>query len=429
MNKNYRNPKSSNKFFAILLIALTVLQVGYAQDLVVTNNGETYEVYNLEIGDQAIFYQLENKSDAEFKRMKKSDILIIRKKDGTKLDVNATSVASVPLNIQSSSSTSEKIINRTPEEMSTITSENTRMIDEYNNVEITYDHEKVKNKEANVYFMTLGVNRNSMLYNGDISLEYVVGYSDYPEKTTFHEYSSYNFRKYTERVLFNMPVFQVKLKNHTDKTIYVDLGNSFIMRNEVSTPYYIPSITSNTQGHNTGVGMNLGALSQAMNVGGAIGTLANGITVGGGKSQVESTITYSQRIIAIPPKSGTNLDWQELLPEGTEFCEGIERDKIKKYKYYSGACGVYVDNQKIGIKDNISMGETYNVPLENNPLKFSVFFSYSFEENCQNLQNIRTDFYLKSVIGTGPRFTSFSCADNLSINWTETFTFPCFKVR
>lgn len=420
------------KFFLriLSLFMLGSIRIAYAQDLVVTNQGKTYQVYNLEVGDKAIFYQLENNPDAEIKRMNKSDILIIRKKDGTKLDVNAVSVASASSHVKSSGSIqSEKVTSRTPEEMKTIAFENARMIDTYNDIKITYDPEKAKDKEANVYFMTLGVKQNSTLYNGDLSLEYVVGYFDYPEKNTFHEYSSYDFRKKTERVLFHMPVFQVKLKNHTNRTIYVDLGNSFIMRNEESTPYYTPSITSNAQGHNTGVGMNLGALTRAMNVGGAVGTLASGITVGGGQSQVESTITYSQRIIAVPPMSVTNLDWQELLPEGAKFCEGIVRDKIKKYKYYAGACGVYVDNQKIGVKDDISMGEICDVSIENNPLKFSVFISYSFEEHCQNLQNVRTDFYLKSVIGSGPRFTSFSCADNLSINWTETFTFPCFKMR
>ena len=62
-----------------------------------------------------------------------------------------------------------------------------------------------------------------------------------------------------------------------------------------------------------GVGVNLGAVAGALNVGGAIGTLANGVNVGGGSSNTTTNIVYSQRVIAVPAKSIKPLDAMMLF--------------------------------------------------------------------------------------------------------------------
>ena len=72
--------------FALLANVLSVS----AQDMIVTNDGESMKVYNVEVSQNAVFYQLENSSEAEIKRMPKTEILIIRKQDGTKIDPNET---------------------------------------------------------------------------------------------------------------------------------------------------------------------------------------------------------------------------------------------------------------------------------------------------------------------------------------------------
>ncbi len=67
-----------------------------AQDIIVTNDGESLKVFNLDIGKKDIYYQLTNDEDAEVKRMPKSNVLIIRKADGTKIDPNATEQTKAP---------------------------------------------------------------------------------------------------------------------------------------------------------------------------------------------------------------------------------------------------------------------------------------------------------------------------------------------
>lgn len=47
----------------------------------------------------------------------------------------------------------------------------------------------------------------------------------------------------------------VIVKNKTSKTVYLDLGNTFIIRGNSFQPYYIPSASSSTDGTHSGVGV------------------------------------------------------------------------------------------------------------------------------------------------------------------------------
>lgn len=74
-----------------ILIALFVICAAYAQaqDLIITKEGESYKVFNVDIGASAVFYQLTEDTDADIQRMPKADVLLIKKADGTKIDFTA----------------------------------------------------------------------------------------------------------------------------------------------------------------------------------------------------------------------------------------------------------------------------------------------------------------------------------------------------
>ena len=54
---------------------------------------------------------------------------------------------------------------------------------------------------------------------------------------------------------------QITLRNKTDKTLFIDLGNSFFIRGKESSPYYIPTSVSNTNGSSQGVSVNAGSVA------------------------------------------------------------------------------------------------------------------------------------------------------------------------
>lgn len=60
----------------------------HAQDLIVTQDGNSFQAYNLDIGTSFVYYQLSDSTDSSIQKMDKSNILIIKKQDGTKIVVD-----------------------------------------------------------------------------------------------------------------------------------------------------------------------------------------------------------------------------------------------------------------------------------------------------------------------------------------------------
>lgn len=71
----------------------------FAQDIIVTNSGESLKVKELDLSPaEYVYYQLADSNPSSVQKLKKSDILIIRLADGKKIDPNtSTSTAPVPV--------------------------------------------------------------------------------------------------------------------------------------------------------------------------------------------------------------------------------------------------------------------------------------------------------------------------------------------
>lgn len=67
------------------LLALLASQALQAQDIIVTNDLRIIEAHRLEIGESRLFYTESPSSDAAFVSIMKSDVLVLRRSDGTKM--------------------------------------------------------------------------------------------------------------------------------------------------------------------------------------------------------------------------------------------------------------------------------------------------------------------------------------------------------
>lgn len=56
-----------------------------AQDLIVTQDGNSFQAYNIDIGANSVYYQLSDSIGSPVSKMDKSNVLIIKKQDGTKI--------------------------------------------------------------------------------------------------------------------------------------------------------------------------------------------------------------------------------------------------------------------------------------------------------------------------------------------------------
>ncbi len=180
------------------------------------------------------------------------------------------------------------------------------------------------------------------------------------------------------------------ITNRTNKTIFIDLANTFFIRQGEATPYYVPSSTSSTSGSSSGAGVNLGGITGALGVGGALGSLASGVTVGGSSSSASTTTTYAQRIISIPPMSKKELDPQLFFPTTKTYSNiYVRRYRQVNWVYY---------NPRFTQKD-FKTGDEIIWTEATSPLKFGKFITYSFYEDMHSIQTIKTDFYIQRTLG------------------------------
>ena len=75
-----------NKFLCFAFTLLCFANA-FGQDRVSTKDGDVFEAYRIDVGSNYIYYTEEDKEDAVVQKISKSDVLMIKKKDGTKIYV------------------------------------------------------------------------------------------------------------------------------------------------------------------------------------------------------------------------------------------------------------------------------------------------------------------------------------------------------
>lgn len=76
------------KKFLLLLLLVAPISVA-AQDLIIPKQGNPITAYNIEVSDKFIFYTLEPSSEATISRIAKDSVLMVRRADGTALNISA----------------------------------------------------------------------------------------------------------------------------------------------------------------------------------------------------------------------------------------------------------------------------------------------------------------------------------------------------
>ncbi len=165
-----------------------------------------------------------------------------------------------------------------------------------------------------------------------------------------------------------VPKMCVRIKNKTDKMLYVDLGNSFLTVNDEGRSFYIPSSTATTEGNYSGTGISLGL-----------------INFGGGTSSYETTTKYAQRVLAIPPMSAKNLEPQQIfIAPMPEMAIYIDKD--------TGKPKCRKNHNKYPNK--VPEGETWTFELDESPLRLFVMITCALNESCTETFTVRRGYYV-----------------------------------
>lgn len=291
---------------------------------------------------------------------------------------------------------------------------NALAIQEYK-TDITYTG-KETDKEARVCYGLCKFDDESVLFDGNIKIDYLQGYCC-PINNNKPTWMTNN----PEKPIIFWEAIKIKLTNNSSKTIFIDLANTFFKRGSFASPYYTPYSTTNHQSDTNGIGLNIGGITNALGIGGFIGNLASGINIGAASTSGTSATIYSQRIISIPPNSYVVLDPQLLFPP--DLPSGAYKIPLKHYGYSFSTW------QLVGLDKNwmtVNIGQTINYEKDSSPISFGLFLTYSFDENFSKSNSMNNTAYLYRVVGlenykpaTHARFHTKKAA-NLSEGFLDT---------
>lgn len=340
----------------MFLMMLSMSIVVQAQDVVITKEGNALKVYGLEVTASAVFYRESAEESAPIVRKKKADLLMIKYSDGRKeiIDDDSQNEESVTATQQQQAPAMEEF---TAEDASA----NEAALAKWKN--FPAGKMKEKNKKAAFLCCVLRPDKASHIADRNVEL-------------SFHGQNTLLSWR-------NNIAFVLSVKNKTNKTIYLDLSNSFFIRGEQSQAYFVPTASSFTTGTSTAVGVNMGAVAGAMGVDGKAGKLASGINVGKGSSKYNTTVTYSQRVIAIPPMSTKSLDAMEIRQSNLKM-RSVENDYLPR---------------ELSVSKIINRGASVDFEEGEVPVKFGSFITYSFTEDIQSPRELQVSYSVRRIIG------------------------------
>lgn len=251
----------------------------------------------------------------------------------------------------------------------------------------------VQAKTANAIWYFLEKTNSSITENQDISVLYGI-YSKYAnlgigDKTGVGGEAPF-------------PTLRVMITNKSNEIIYIDLGTSFIKKNNIASVIYTPSITSTMVGQSFGTSIGLGGIV--------------GAAIGGMSMSASSTSTYAQRFISIPPQSAIFLEDIPILTPGSEKALG------NIFYYREVGMGMYKWTACLSPKfSDVESGKIIDFTEENTAFTIGCFLNYSFSENFKDSQSIETTYYVKKIVGSSWGYSFGTVSDKEFKILDETF--------
>lgn len=374
---------------AIKLIAFAAMcmagSYASAQDLIVKKDGSVIQAKVTKIGTSEVEYKKWSNQDGPQYSIAVADILAINYQNGEKETFE---------NVGVGGTSSEVSINAPKEEKPIIASDNEKLINLYNNQVVQPEKPRFKDKLARRMFAVWGITDNSILSDSHISV-------------CFSKIYSYDV----------VVGYAILVQNKSDETVYIDLANSFKISDKgISTPYYSNKTYTVNKSSGSGGSINVGAVANAIGVGGTVGTLASGLNVGGGTSSGATVTETEERILTIPPHSSAKLplakvvNKKEISEEPEHFWPSVVPNNM-----------------------NIKLHEYKEICTQNNSTSIHRrIITYSTNPNFTTYKRLNIGIYLKG--GLGDYYSSLTYLDInpqclKSTNWDYLLIGPNVGIR
>lgn len=321
-----------------------------AQDVLVTESGDVIQAWGVDVGASKIYYRTSDDADAPLQSIDKSTVLVWKKADGTRVVIGqeekkeetpapAVKVKSEPV-----------VMNADDPEA------NAACIQAFNQTDV-YSTKKASKKAAMSIVGLLHMTPDSKMADKNVEVSYSI-------------YKGTSIGKMAPRT----SGLGVHVKNKTDKTIYVYLGNTFFLRHGISSVFTQSQASQSTSGGNDG-------------------TTSTG---------------FSQSVVAIPAQSTLDLGKQEFFPTDGKNPFGGNITNDMRDTYTGGGlfapmiktgtvCYFYWTEPKSSL---VGRGETRELAPGQSTIDFGFKLTYSFSEDNTQLYHLDTKLYVSKIIGS-----------------------------
>jgi len=382
------------KILALFLL-LTSLHV-LAQDVIVKRDGSTILAKILEVNPDNVKYKKHKNLQGPTYTINISDLLSINYQNGDR-DVFSNRKS---LEHDALSTSIPKFINKNGDHR------NTEIIDLYNRTYLPTSAIMNSSKNAIGYLLIFGVKSNSILSNDEVEMTLV------RKETRPAEDKGSAYGQQYSHIIYN-----IDIKNKTDKVLYVDKGNCFcVWEDESALCFYDPTEQATvSSGSGSGISLGLGAVAGIAGIGGALGQLASGVSLGGGKNRSISTTYTQQRIVAIPPHSVQSITNEKcVLTKRTfskdhfqmiEKAESFDIGELSTLEWRTSS--LIINSGEIHVSDFrlnpklVKLGEKKEYNEDNTPYTRKYIITYSSDPTFSYYSSLKAELYLHQVIGCG----------------------------
>ena len=348
------------KQIVLSMLSLAALNVA-AQDIIVMRNGDEVEAKVRKVGTTEVEYHKWSNQDGPVYSVAKSDVFMVKYKNGEK-DVFDNVTAKSDNSPKSESNSSA------PQYVEAVPAANNQELISLYNREVRINSDAPNDKDASYCTPILGVASTSIMSTDEVEVRIV------PQITNQKADWDYHLK------------YAIELTNKTDKVLNIDLVNSFrIGVDGKSESYYSQKSTTVSNTNSSGAGLNLGAVTGALGIGGAIGTLAGGATIGGGSQGGVSTTYTNNRFLTIAPHSKQLLsEYKEVKVKGQKW-ECLS--DIEHYEFRFGKRGIVKKNNVVAFSEKDS------------PYTAGHLITYSTDMTFSKYSTLKINLYVRNIVG------------------------------
>lgn len=359
--------------FLALSAACILASQSIMADVIVLADGTSKQCYNVEAAKKWIYYTETDAEDAPVQRIAIDEVFAYKIGDGKMQMIGNEELETKKATVVNTEASSGPVLAEAKP-----SGNNSSIIEKYNKSAIA-TRLKPKDKIYGGKVATIwGITEESIMDDDNIRVSFEENTVDY---------------------VFG---YRIRLENKTDKPLYVDLANSFLVdKTGKAQPFFTNSIYTTSQSGSTGIGVNIGM----------------GIGVGASASTGTSVTKAEQSILVIPPKSAVLMPGNKettksgvveypivffFIQEGTQGGTGgmtidYQRDYINSL--FQNEKATYDDirysAEELGVKENAIL----EIPESKSPKIEKFIITYSPSQDFRTYYQLPIGVYLRGIFG------------------------------